>query len=81
MRFGSPQPTDKFYPDFVVQLHDGRLLVVEYKGAHLANEDSQEKELIGQVWAEKSGNLFWMAWKKDTKGRTVAQQMEAVVGR
>ena len=25
--------SDKFYPDFVVRLKDGRILVVEYKGA------------------------------------------------
>ena len=24
--------SDKFYPDFVALLHDGRILVVEYKG-------------------------------------------------
>ena len=46
-----------------------RFLIVEYKGEHLKNEDTKEKELIGKVWAEKSGNLFLMAWKKDQKGR------------
>ena len=25
-------PTDRFYPDFVAMLQDGRSLVVEYKG-------------------------------------------------
>ena len=56
--------SDKFYPDFVAKLTDGRLLVVEYKGAHLDNDETQEKELLGKVWAEKSGNLFLMAWKQ-----------------
>src|SRR3954452_16996266 len=28
-------PHDKFYPDFVAMLTDGRILVVEYKGKHL----------------------------------------------
>jgi type III restriction enzyme len=27
--------TDRFYPDFVCKLKEGRYLVVEYKGAHL----------------------------------------------
>lgn len=39
--------TDKFYPDFICKLKDGRILVVEYKGAHLWNEDSKEKKALG----------------------------------
>ncbi|HRK98635.1 MAG TPA: DEAD/DEAH box helicase family protein [Alphaproteobacteria bacterium] len=78
--FWLPTSTDKFYPDFVAQLNDGRLLVIEYKGGHLAGEDTQEKELIGKVWAEKSGNLFLMAWKKDKDGRDVYQQINKELG-
>lgn len=78
--FWLPTSTDKFYPDFVAQLNDGRFLVVEYKGEHLANEDTKEKELIGQVWAEESGNLFLIAWKKDKDERDVYQQINKVLG-
>lgn len=47
--------TDKFYPDFVCKLTDGRILVVEYKGHHLySNEDSREKRTIGEIWARLS---------------------------
>ncbi len=47
--------SDKFYPDFVALLKDGRVLVVEYKGAHLATtEDTKEKRLIGDLWADQS---------------------------
>jgi hypothetical protein len=35
----------------------------------------EEKELIGKVWAEKSGNLFLMAWKKDANGSDVCRQI------
>ena len=62
--FCLPTSTGSFYPDFVALLNDERILVVEYKGAHLDNEDSRKKELIGKVWAEKSGNLFLMVWEK-----------------
>ena len=54
---------DWFYPDFVCQLHDGRVLVVEYKGGHLSgNDDSGEKRAVGQVWESRSGGkcLFVM---------------------
>jgi type III restriction enzyme len=46
--------TDKFYPDFVARLTDGRILVVEYKGALNKEEDTREKEFVGQVWADAS---------------------------
>jgi len=74
--FSLPTSSDWFYPDFVVQLDDGRLLVVEYKGAHLAtNEDTQEKAAIGQTWARLSGNCFLMASKTDETGRSLAAQI------
>ena len=47
--------TDKFYPDFVCRLKNGKTLVVEYKGSHLAeNADSREKERLGQLWEARS---------------------------
>lgn len=47
--------TDKFYPDFLALLEDGRYLAVEYKGAHLASSrDAEEKRLVGELWAERS---------------------------
>ena len=47
--------TDRFYPDFVTRLADGRIAALEYKGDHLAtNDDTQEKQLLGALWAAKS---------------------------
>jgi len=43
----------RFYPDFVAMLTDGRVLVVEYKGKHLA-EEAKEKRLVGELWQESS---------------------------
>lgn len=77
--FWLPTSTDKFYPDFVAQLNDGRLFVIEYKGAHLNNDDTKEKKLIGHAWAEKSNNLFLMVWKKDPEGRNMNQQIENIL--
>lgn len=62
--FWLPTSTDRFYPDFVAKLKDGRLLVVEYKGAdRLSNDDSREKRRIGELWEAKSGGtcLFVMS--------------------
>lgn len=53
--FWLPTSTDKFYPDFVAELHDGRYLVVEYKGKdRKEGPDSLEKKMIGEVWEAKS---------------------------
>ena len=64
--FWLPTATDRFYPDFLAMMEDGRLLVVEYKGADRTPEesrDSREKELIGQQWAKVSNGkaIFVMA--------------------
>jgi type III restriction enzyme len=55
--------TDRFYPDFVARLRDGRIFVVEYKGEdRWSNDDSKEKRALGELWAERSGGrrLFLM---------------------
>ena len=54
-------PHQKFFPDFVAMLTDGRILVVEYKGGHLYEGES-DKRHIGAVWADASGGqcLFCM---------------------
>jgi type III restriction enzyme len=60
--------TDKFYPDFVCALTDGRYLVVEYKGTHLYDTpDSMEKRQLGELWEKRSGGvcLFVMPKGKD----------------
>jgi type III restriction enzyme len=74
--FWLPTATDYFYPDFVAELTDGRVLVVEYKGEHLWGDDAREKDQIGRQWAASSGGkcLFLMARVKDN-GRDVATQI------
>lgn len=59
-------PERKFYPDFVAMLDDGRILVIEYKGAHLY-EQEEPKRRIGAVWAEASDGqcLFCMPTARD----------------
>lgn len=78
--FWLPTSTDKFYPDFVAKLYDDRIFVVEYKGQHLiTNEDSKEKDQLGEYWAKASGNLFLMASKKDDNGRGVFDQIDGLL--
>ena len=60
--------TDWFYPDFVCQLKDGRVLAVEYKGKlYYELSDSEEKRAVGEVWASRSEGkcLFTMPTDAD----------------
>lgn len=78
--FTLPTSTDRFYPDFVAELDDGRVLVVEYKGAHLLNADTAEKDNIGKRWAERSGGLCRFVTVTKGAGRLpLAQQLAAAL--
>ena len=80
--FRLPVPTGWFYPDFVAELDDGRMLVAEYKGEHLVEHD-QKKKMAGELWARQSGGsgVFWWAVKKDAAGRDVGRQLEDQIGK
>ena len=67
-----------FYPDFVAKLKDGRILIVEYKGKPFLNDDTREKENIGQLWEEKSQGqgLFLLATWMDAEGRHTQRQTD-----
>jgi len=65
--FRLPTSSDYFYPDFVVMLSDGRILVIEYKGEqYRGTDDVKEKQNIGELWAKESKGkgLFLMAWEE-----------------
>lgn len=74
-------PTDKdyFYPDFVAELIDGSIFVLEYKGQHLYTADEARiKNDVGQQWAKHSDarRVFLMARSKDEDGRDVVTQID-----
>ena len=77
--FWLPTSSDYFYPNFVVELVDGRVLVVEYKGEpYKTNDDSKEKRQVGHQWEVSSGGrcLFLFAVERDELGRDVFKQLE-----
>jgi type III restriction enzyme len=59
---------DWFYPDFLCQLTDGRVMAAEYKGKHLYDAaDAEEKRAVGAVWQSRSAGkcLFVMPTEGD----------------
>lgn len=76
--FWLPTSFGRFYPDFVCELKDGRLLVVEYKGQHIQGMPREiEKAQVGKLWAQRSGGLgvFKMVFRDDA-GRGPGQQLD-----
>lgn len=80
--FWLPTSTDYFYPDFVVELKNGAIALIEYKGEpYTTNDDSREKNDVGQQWAKGSNGkrLYLMAVSKDDCGRDVSQQVNELL--
>lgn len=46
------------YPDIMVKLNDGKMLLIETKGDHLDNLDSKAKAETGDKWASLAGRLY-----------------------
>lgn len=74
---------DWFYPDFLARLHDGRVLVMEYKGSHIEDGDKAKRQ-IGLAWQramQGQGLFLWIGDSEETaQGRGIAQQILARLG-
>lgn len=70
--------TDKFYPDFVCLLVDGRILIVEYKNAtDWSNDDNREKRALGELWVERSdGSCVFFMPKGNKDITTIKSKMQ-----
>jgi type III restriction enzyme len=54
--FSLPLSPGRFFPDFIAELNDGRIAIVEYKGPHIANDPKElHKATVGELWAARSG--------------------------
>jgi type III restriction enzyme len=66
--FSLQTSTDRFYPDFICLLENGRILVVEYKNTKDWDlPDNIEKRQLGELWERRSNGkgLFVMPRGKD----------------
>lgn len=46
------------YPDLIVKTKNGKIVLVETKGEHLQNNDTQEKLEIGNAWRNLAGSDY-----------------------
>lgn len=79
--FGLPTSRGRFYADFVAELVDGRVALLEFKGAHLQHDPYEiEKRQVGELWARASTGkamFVWLTMAQD--GKTLAQQLDAAL--
>ena len=53
--FYLPKSPGRFFPDFVVELRSGVIVLVEYKMGRLSHDpEEQHKRAIGELWAQRS---------------------------
>ena len=46
------------YPDFIVKMKSGKILLVESKGDDRDNGDSKSKLKLGKAWASSAGSAY-----------------------
>jgi len=80
--FWLPLAKGKFYPDFVAELMDGRILVLEHKGkVYATNDDSKEKCNVGDLWEQKSdGNAIFLMTVVENGRPSLFDQIAAKIG-
>lgn len=81
--FGYLRTGTTFYPDFIAELVDGSIFVLEYKGAHIDTaEDALIKNDVGKQWAKNSDGkrIFLMANAQDKTGRSLEEQINQAIG-
>lgn len=68
--FWLPYPEDQaFFPDFVAQLTNGKVLVLEVKGEFLENAQSQDKRKVLELWGRATGGIAkWVSAPDQTRG-------------
>ena len=79
--FSLPTSRGKFFPDFLVKLVDGTVVVVEYKGQFLrADAYEIEKRVVGRLWAEKTLGRCRLdfVFKRGDSGEPLAEQLGAL---
>jgi len=73
--FWLPLSHNKFYPDFIAELTDGRLMAVEYKGAHLL-AGAEDKKRIGELWEKESdGKAIFAMPSQQVGGPSIEEQI------
>ena len=74
-----PLSPGRFFPDFIVELADGRTAIVEYKNPKLAQaKEEQHKKGVGELWEARSGGSCVFVWVVDRDWAKLEAALAAV---
>ncbi len=74
--FCLPKSPGKFFPDFIVELPSGVILLVEYKMGKMASDpEEQHKRTVGQLWEARGGGRARFAWVVDRDWQALADKL------
>ena len=77
--FSLPLAPGRFFPDFLVELKSGGVALVEYKNQLLAAVANERfKRDVGEMWADRGGNLARFAWVVDRDWGALHRTLEPV---
>jgi type III restriction enzyme len=75
--FWLPRSPGKFFPDFIVEMKDGCIVLVEYKMGKMANDpEEQHKKAVGELWAARSNGCCRFAWIVDRNWSTLVESLD-----
>ena len=75
--FWLPTSRNRYFPDFVCELLDGRIFLAEYKGPLGAQAREIEKDEVGKAWARASeGRCVFATLVKERDGMDVSRQID-----
>jgi type III restriction enzyme len=77
--FSLPLSPGRFFPDFLAELNDGRIAIVEYKGRHRASlpEEIHKKD-VGEMWEARSSGQCVFVWVVNLDWTTLRDRLVAV---
>ena len=75
--FSLPKSPGKYFVDFIVELKNGVIVLVEYKMGKLASDpEERHKRAVGHFWEACSGGLGRYAWVIDRDWQALAAALE-----
>lgn len=72
--FSLPLSPGRFFPDFIAELEDGRIALVEYKNSILARVEGHKRD-VGKLWAARSEGHCVFAWIVDRDWTTLTSAL------
>ena len=69
------------YPDFMVMMKSGKLILIEAKGDYLDGDDSKTKLKLGRTWQAQAGRMYryFMVFKDKELGLDGAYTLDKFV--